>query len=39
MTARLEVNGNRLRFTDMQPGGPKTPEALTWTSKPFVKID
>jgi TRAP-type C4-dicarboxylate transport system substrate-binding protein len=39
MTARVEVDGNRLRFTDMQPGGTHTPEALTWTSKPFVKID
>jgi hypothetical protein len=28
-----------LRFSDMQPGGSHTPEALTWTSKPFVKID
>jgi TRAP-type C4-dicarboxylate transport system substrate-binding protein len=39
MTARVEVDGDRLRFSDMQPGGANTPEALTWTSKPFVKID
>jgi TRAP-type transport system periplasmic protein len=39
MTARVEVDGNTLRFSDMQPGGSHTPEALTWTSKPFVKID
>ncbi len=39
MSARVEVDGNRLKFSDMQPGGPNTPEALTWTSKPFVKID
>jgi TRAP-type C4-dicarboxylate transport system substrate-binding protein len=38
ITARVEVDGNRLRFTDVQPG-PKTPEALTWGSKPFMKID
>ena len=38
ITARVEVDGDRLRFTDVQPG-PKTPEALTWGSKPFVKID
>jgi TRAP-type C4-dicarboxylate transport system substrate-binding protein len=38
ITARVEVDGERLRFTDVQPG-PKTPEALTWGSKPFVKID
>jgi TRAP-type C4-dicarboxylate transport system substrate-binding protein len=38
ITARLEVDGNRLRFTDVQPG-PNTPEALTWGSSPFVKID
>jgi TRAP-type C4-dicarboxylate transport system substrate-binding protein len=37
ITARVEVDGDRLRFTDVQPG-PKTPEALTWGSKPFVKI-
>jgi hypothetical protein len=39
MTARVQVDGNRLKFSDMQPGGSNTPEALTWTSKPFVKID
>jgi TRAP-type C4-dicarboxylate transport system substrate-binding protein len=38
MTARVEVDGNRLRFSDMQPGGSHTPEALTWASEPFVKI-
>jgi TRAP-type C4-dicarboxylate transport system substrate-binding protein len=38
MTARVEVDGNRLRFTDFQPFGPNTPEGLTWGSKPFVKI-
>ena len=38
MTARVEIDGDRLRFTDVQPG-PRTPEALTWGSKPFVKID
>ena len=38
ITARLEVDGDRLRFTDVQPG-PNTPEALTWGSQPFVKID
>jgi TRAP-type C4-dicarboxylate transport system substrate-binding protein len=39
MTARVEVDGDTLRFSDMQPGGSHTPEALTWTSKPFVKVD
>jgi TRAP-type transport system periplasmic protein len=38
MTARVEIDGNKLRFSDMQPGGAHTPEALTWTSEPFVKI-
>jgi TRAP-type transport system periplasmic protein len=38
ITARVEVDGDHLRFTDVQPG-PKTPEALTWGSKPFVKIN
>jgi TRAP-type C4-dicarboxylate transport system substrate-binding protein len=38
ITARVEVDGDRLRFTDVQPG-PDTPEALTWGSEPFVKID
>jgi TRAP-type transport system periplasmic protein len=38
ITARVEVDGDRLRFTDVQPG-PNTPEALTWGSKPFVKMD
>ena len=38
ITARVEVDGDRLRFIDVQPG-PDTPEALTWGSKPFVKID
>jgi TRAP-type C4-dicarboxylate transport system substrate-binding protein len=37
LTARVEVDGDRLRFTDVQPG-PNTPEALTWGSKPFVKM-
>jgi hypothetical protein len=37
ITARLEVDGDTLRFTDVQPG-PNTPEALTWGSEPFVKI-
>jgi TRAP-type transport system periplasmic protein len=39
MTARVEIDGNRLRFSDLQPGGPNTPEGLTWASHPFVKID
>jgi TRAP-type transport system periplasmic protein len=38
ITARVEIAGDRLRFTDVQPG-PNTPEAMTWGSKPFVKID
>jgi TRAP-type transport system periplasmic protein len=38
ITGRVEVDGDRLRFTDVQPG-PKTPEAMTWGAKPFVKID
>ena len=38
ISARVKVDGDRLRFTDVQPG-PNTPEALTWGSKPFVKID
>jgi TRAP-type C4-dicarboxylate transport system substrate-binding protein len=38
ITARVEVDGDRLRFTDVQPG-PNTPEALTWGSEPFVKTD
>jgi hypothetical protein len=37
LTARVEIDGDRLRFTDVQPG-PNTPEALTWGAKPFVKI-
>ena len=37
ITARVAIDGDRLRFTDVQPG-PRTPEALTWGSKPFVKI-
>ena len=37
ITARVKVDGDRLRFTDVQPG-PKTPEALTWGAKPYVKI-
>ena len=37
LTARVEIDGDRLRFTDVQPG-PNTHEALTWGSKPFVKI-
>ena len=39
MTARVDVDGERLRFTDIQPGPNNSPEALTWGSKPFVKID
>ena len=38
LTARVEIDGDRLRFTDVQPG-PNTHEALTWGSKPFVKVD
>jgi len=38
ITARIEIDGDRLRFTDVQPG-PNTPEALTWGSEPFVKVD
>jgi TRAP-type C4-dicarboxylate transport system substrate-binding protein len=38
ITARVAIDGDRLRFTDVQPG-PNTPEALTWGAKPFVKID
>ncbi len=50
LTARVEIDGDRLRFTDVQPisetpevtepetAGPD-PTALTWESKPFVKID
>ena len=38
ITARFKVDGNRLRFTDVEPG-PNTPEALTWGSSPFVKMD
>ena len=38
ITARFEVHGDRLHFTDVQPG-PNTPEALTWGSEPFVKMD
>ena len=38
MTARVEVDGNRLRFSDFEPFGPNTPEGLTWGAKPFVKI-
>jgi TRAP-type C4-dicarboxylate transport system substrate-binding protein len=38
ITARVRIDGDRLRFTDVQPG-PNTPEALTWGSEPFVKID
>jgi TRAP-type C4-dicarboxylate transport system substrate-binding protein len=37
ITARVEIDGDRLRFTDVQPG-PETPEALTWGSKPFIRI-
>jgi TRAP-type C4-dicarboxylate transport system substrate-binding protein len=37
ITARVQVDGDRLRFVDVQPG-PRTPEALTWGSEPFVKI-
>ena len=37
ITARVEFDADRLRFTDVQPG-PKGPEAFTWGSKPFVKI-
>jgi TRAP-type transport system periplasmic protein len=38
ISARVEVDGDQLRFTDVQPG-PNTPEALTWGSKPFVKMN
>jgi len=38
ITARVAIEGDRLRFTDVQPG-PRTPEALTWGSKPFVKMN
>jgi len=38
ITARVEIDGDRLRFTDVRPG-PRTPEALTWGSKPFVKMN
>ena len=38
ITARVEIDGDTLRFTDVQPG-PNTPEAMTWGSKPFVKMD
>src|SRR5215208_5307743 len=38
ITARVAVNGDRLRFIDVQPG-PKSPEALTWGAKPYVKMD
>jgi TRAP-type C4-dicarboxylate transport system substrate-binding protein len=38
LTARVEIDGDRLRFSDVQPG-PNTFEALTWGSQPFVKID
>ena len=38
VTARVEIDGDRLRFTDVQPG-PRSPYALTWGSKPFVKFD
>lgn len=37
ITARVQVDGDRLRFLDVQPG-PRTPEALTWGAEPFVKI-
>ena len=37
ITGRVEIEGDRLRFSDVQPG-PDTPEAMTWESKPFVKI-
>jgi TRAP-type C4-dicarboxylate transport system substrate-binding protein len=37
ITARVELDADRLRFTDVQPG-PKGPEAFTWGSKPFVRI-
>jgi hypothetical protein len=37
ITARVEIDGERLRFTDVQPG-PRTPEALTGGSAPFVKM-
>ena len=38
ITARVEIDGDRLRFTDVRPG-PRTPEALTWGSEPFVKMN
>jgi TRAP-type C4-dicarboxylate transport system substrate-binding protein len=37
ITARVEVDGDRLRFVDVQPG-PRTPEAFTWGAAPFVKM-
>ena len=38
MDRTVAIDGERLRFTDVQPG-PNTPEALTWGSQPFVKVD
>jgi hypothetical protein len=37
ITARVQVDGDRLRFVDVQPG-PRTPEALTWGAEPFVRL-
>ena len=37
ITGRVEVDGDTLRFTDVQPG-PDTHEALTWESSPYVKM-
>ena len=37
ITGRVEIDGDRLRFSDIQPG-PNTPEAMTWESQPFEKI-
>ena len=36
ITARVQVDGEQLRFIDVQPG-PHTPEAVTWGSSPFVR--
>ena len=38
MTARVEIDGTGCGSPTCSPG-PNTPEALTWGSKPFVKID
>jgi TRAP-type C4-dicarboxylate transport system substrate-binding protein len=38
LTARLRVDGNRLRFTDIEPDA-YGPVALAWGAKPYVKVD